>query len=118
MYGLPPGIDLSFLNGLQLEGLMVGFNDLILHFDNETEIRISTTVTAVDPGAAPVDYAEARPAGKWAIDLIGDTVEGVQGEAIGTLTLRFASGRLMSIYDEDPHYECYTITSPNGLIVV
>jgi hypothetical protein len=120
MYGLNKDIDLSFLNGRQVEQVAIGTYQIIFGFDQDVKISTYVQFKYFDgqeefiwtpaPGAAQI---AAR-----AVALLGATIEGFQGHENGTLKLIFSNGQHLTILDSSQEYESYDITLPGRTIVV
>jgi Family of unknown function (DUF6188) len=120
MYGLRKDIDLSFLNGRQVEQVAIGVYQIQFGFDED--VRISTYmqfnyfdgrkewIWKPEPGAVQI---AAR-----AVALLGATIESFQRHEDGTLKLIFSNGRRLTILDSSKEYESYDITRPGSTIVV
>lgn len=118
MYGLSSDVDLSFFVGAVVIQVCVGENRLVLHLGDRIEVTIATSVSVAEPDVAAQLINAAPATGVWAIRLLGDKVVAALATNTGTLSLLFESGREVDILDEDPNHECYTISSPAGIIVV
>jgi hypothetical protein len=120
MYGLKKDIDLSFLNGRQVEQVAIGTYQIIFAFDED--VKISTYIQfryfdgqeeyiwTPEPGAAQI---AART-----VALLGATIESFQGHEDGTLKLIFSNGQHLTILDSSQEYESYDITLPPGRTIV
>jgi hypothetical protein len=120
MYGLKKDLDLSFLNGRQVEQVAIGTYQIIFSFDED--VKISTYIEFIyfdgqeewtwkpEPGAAQI--------ASRTVSLLGATIESFESNANGTLALTFSNGQRLTILDSSTEYESYDITRPGSTIVV
>jgi len=120
MYGLRKDIDLSFLNGRQVEQVAIGVYQIQFGFDED--VRISTYmqfdyfdgrvewIWKPEPGAAQI---AART-----VALLVPRIESLQRHEDGTLKLIFSNRQHLTIFDSSQEYESYDITLPGRTIVV
>ena len=117
MYGLPEGFDGSFFVRRVLELVSYTSNTLFLAFDNDVAITIESSYEYtinelhVERQAIPV-------ASSALMQLIGHSVESVEAERDGTLTLQFDEGHVLRCFDDLPNYESYSIARGNDRIFV
>jgi hypothetical protein len=127
MYGIKATTDLSFLRGKTLCQVCFGPSDLQLNFaEGKTRISVESTIGY---GASDGTY-EKRVIGKdpgtsevledtgFLLRLLMKEVEEVHWTAEGTVTLTFAGGSKLQIYDDSQQFESYTIGNGDQLIVV
>jgi hypothetical protein len=120
MYGLSKGLDLSFLNGRQVEQVAIGIYQIIFGFDEDVRISAYSEFSYFDgreewvwkpePGAAQI---AART-----VSLLGTTIESFEAQVNGTLFLVFSNGQHLTILDSSKEYESYDITRRGETIVV
>jgi hypothetical protein len=120
MYGLKSDIDLSFLNGREVEQVAIGTYQIIFGFDEDVRISAYSQFSYFDgreewiwkpePGAAQI-------AAKT-VSLLGATIQSFEGQENGTLTIVFSNGHRLTIPDSSKEYESYDITRPGQTIVV
>ena len=118
MYGLPHNTSLAFFNGKTLLQVCFGAHDLLLNFDGDVSVMVSSSVGCMDSGGAIQRYDDFRDAAPALLTLLNQTVMSAEGGREGTLTLRFDGGRPLAIYDDSKEYESYTIKNGEQLIVV
>ena len=127
MYGIKATTDLSFLKGKTLCQVCFGPYDLQLNFaEGITRISVQSTIGY---GASDGTYAK-RVIGKgpcmsevledtgFLLRLLMKEIEEVHWTAEGTMTLTFAGGSQLQIYDDSQQFESYTIENGNQPIVV
>ncbi len=120
MYGLNKDIDLSFLDGRQVEQVAIGIYQIIFGFDEDVRISAYSEFNYFDgreewvwkpePGAVQI---AART-----LSLLGATIENFEGRENGTLLLVFSNGQRLILLDSSKEYESYDITRPGETIVV
>jgi hypothetical protein len=120
MYGLSKDIDLSFLNGREVQQVAIGVYQIQFGFDEDVRISVEGRFTYFDgheewvwnpePGAAQL---AART-----LSLLGATVQALDAQKDGTLTLNFSNGHRLTIVDNSTEYESYDITRPGQTIIV
>jgi hypothetical protein len=119
MYGLPKGFDAGFLVGRTLETVLFSENTVSFTFGD----RVSVTVTSAlqhqlssesdQPNVQSVPLSESK-----LMQLPGHCVTQAKGEEEGTLVLVFDNGHVLKVFDNDPHYECYSINDGEHEIFV
>jgi hypothetical protein len=120
MYGLSKDIDLTFLNGRQVEQVAIGANEIIFGFDEDVRISAYSQFSYFDgrkewiwkpePGTAKIAARSSS--------LLGATIQTFEGREDGTLTLTFSNGQRLTVLDTSSEYESYLITRSGETIVV
>jgi Family of unknown function (DUF6188) len=120
VYGLRSDIDLSFLNGREVDQIAIGVYQIQFGFDEDVRISVeggfsyfdgeSDSVWKPEPGFAQI---AART-----VALLGATIQTFEAQKDGTLALRFSNGHRLTIPDSSKEYESYDITLPGRTIVV
>jgi len=118
MYGLPQGVDLSFLVGKELIQVGVGSCDIVLAFDGQLSISIQTTVYHSKKGKPLAAYEVGPSSAGVLLPLLRSAITQFTANQEGTLNMTFSNGECVEIRDEDTHYECYQIEHEGSLIVV
>jgi hypothetical protein len=118
MNGLPPDVDLSFLEGATLIQVSVGENDLILNFDNEAHISVESSISCAGVTGRSGHYDDFRQAVSALVADIGHKILSAKGDEDGTLRLVFETGRVLTLYDDTKFYESYHIQCGERIIVV
>ncbi|PZS17246.1 MAG: hypothetical protein DLM57_08820 [Pseudonocardiales bacterium] len=118
MYGLPPDVDLSFLDGATLIQVCVGENEVILNFHPDSSIMIASSVQLTGPEYAPRLIESARDTGTALLEVLGGIVSRAAALPAGTTTITWTSGHELQILDTWPQYESYTISHDDVVIVV
>jgi hypothetical protein len=124
MYKIPMNQDWSFLIGNTLDQVCIGQYNTQLHFSGG-EVCISINYDQSNEymnhktNSTTSSSVEGMP-GKSVtlISLLGASVNEVIAENTSTLAILFNNNDELRIFDSDDGYESFTITSPNGLIVV
>lgn len=118
MYKLPQDEELSFLLNKTLLQVCIGLNDLILNFDDQIVITITSCLGIISCSGNLVIHESFINSASDVLSLIGREITLVSGDAKGTLTLLFDNGVSLCAYDDSQEYESYTIRNGNKLIVV
>ncbi|HEV7281566.1 MAG TPA: hypothetical protein VGN57_15300 [Pirellulaceae bacterium] len=117
MYGVPQDVEWSFLVDRELEQVCIGLYDLILNFHNGVSISVTSSCTTRIAGSAAAWSAGATQGAEGVLLLLRRKATSVS-TTDRSLTLKFEGGDSWTAYDNDERYESFTVTSPNGLIVV
>ena len=124
MYGLPIDTDVSFLRGALLTQVCVGQNELILNlypespYSQPVSIMFTAFARLVGPDVEELIAEESLQIAPALLQLLGSTVSSVSILPPGTLRLIWTSGHVLDVIDSEEHYESYTITNGNRVIVV
>ena len=118
MYGLPQNVNLAFFAGRTLLQVCIGAHDLILNFDGNVSVTVTSSVGCIGPDGAIQQYVNFRLAAPAVLDLLNHVIVSAEGDQEGTLTLKFQDGGTLSIYDDSKEYESYIIRSNEQVIVV
>ncbi|QOJ00933.1 MAG: hypothetical protein HRU70_10670 [Phycisphaeraceae bacterium] len=113
MYGLPKDFDGSFLVGRSLEMVCFNQNQVYLHFDADITICIESAYSYKTEQVIDVPARESN-----LMDLLGSAISAAQGDANGTLSLRFNNGDALKVYDTTKQYESYRIKYGDNTIIV
>jgi hypothetical protein len=112
VYGIDPSTDLGFLIGARLLR--------VVDSPHQTQMFLSGDIEISTEGGVSVEN-QALAAGqrqRWLEPLVGQEVERVAIQGRGHLCLHFTLGIEVVIRDDSDDFECYTVSSPNGTIVV
>ena len=118
MHGLPPDVDLLFLRGKTLLQVCFGVHDLILHFDGNVSVTVTSSIsfgTTATGCERRQDFRNAAPA---LLKLLHASVTQAAGDDAGTLTIQFDDGSFLNIHDDSRHFESYVIKHDDRTIVV
>lgn len=118
MYGLPLGIDLSFFVGRELFSVHFAMHSLILHFDDDVTVTVTSLVGCIASDGSIQQYVDFRQAAPAILAMLNQTILAAEGDEAGTLTLRFDGGGMLAVYDDSKQYESYTIKNGGQMIVV
>jgi hypothetical protein len=118
MYGLPTGLNLSFLHERSLLQLWVGLHEFILNFDQGVSITVTSSIGFELSDGPYRRYEDFREAVGIAATLLNERVTLAQGKSDGTLCLEFGDHRRVDVFDDSTQYESYTIRNQDQLIVV
>jgi hypothetical protein len=119
MYGFPRDIDLSFFCGKELIQVSVGIYDVQLHFHESVSLSIQNRIEHTSKGIITVWEQEETPpiSASSLLTLLGSCVVSAHGVSDGTLTLQFANGDIVKVFDAEG-YESYQINNNGELIIV
>ncbi len=122
MYGVPADLDLTPFIGAYLTQICLGPFDLNFRFSSGTSSGIAISVegswSLTDANGNILDESDGRVGeapgnrsrGGWRLrDLLADTVESGQVDPPRSFSLSFASGRNLTIFDDDDQYESFSI---------
>lgn len=118
MYGLPLDINLTFFTGKALSQACFGVHDLILSFDDDIGITITSSISYSYAGESILQTKEFCKAALAITSLLNRVVHHVQGDVTGTLTITFEDGAILQVYDDSTQYESYVIRNGQQLIIV
>jgi hypothetical protein len=118
MHGLPSNVNLDFFIKKTFLQMCIGANDLILNFDNDVSITVTSSIGCLDSTGKihkGEDFLKIAPILGL---LLNCTVVSVKGDKSGTLKLEFDNGGKLEIYDDSEQYESYIIKNGEQIIVV
>ena len=118
MYGLPHDIDLTFFRGKTLLQVCIGAHDLILNFDGDVNVTVTSSIGCVDSSGITQNYSSFREAACAVANFLNQTAVFAEGNKLSTLILKFDGGGMLLIYDDSKDYESYTIKHERREIVV
>ena len=118
MYGLPKDFEGTFLIERNLEQICLTGNTMSFHFDGDISITLENEYTCT----ASTDSSNPAPSHVPAfqpelVGLLEQTIKAATGSADGTLSLTFANGYRLALYDL-AGYEAYHIRYGNRVITV
>ena len=119
MYGLPKDFDAAIFVNQRLDHIT--FAEYTLRFGFEDKISINVTSSfqhqvGVENEIAPIQHVPVSESSL--MQLIGHYVTHADGASDGTLTIEFDNGHILRVFDDDPHYECYSINDGEREIYV
>lgn len=118
MYRLPKDINLSFLENRVLDQVCIGFNDLILKFDELVVLTVTSKCNHETKTGIKTQIDNYAINANTICLLLGNRILEVNGCEAGTLFLKFSNGDTFTIYNDSDQYESYMINTPNLNIVV
>ncbi len=114
MEGLPSDVDLSFLTGRELQGVLIGRHHGRLLFDDGVSIEISDDIGYRSrDGEIGAVYKTIVAAAPTLITFLDETITEVSVVDASSLVLRFSHGEALELYVTTAEYESYVIHS-NG----
>lgn len=119
MYGVPPDLPLQHFVGKQCNQIAVGKLDIQFHFDGRS-INVRGGWAFHDASGARVDGAQEHGGrdAYYVHKLLDSPVERYLVEAPSSFTLFFENGFALTIFDDDEHYESFTLRDGPNLFVV
>lgn len=118
MYRLQSDPKIDVLKGETLIQVCFGENDLILNFSGDISIGTYSCIgIALDEQPAR-RYEDFSAISGDLLKLLSKEVASVSWTKEGTISITFSSGGVVEFYDDSQQFESYTITKPNGLVVV
>ncbi|MDX9791896.1 MAG: hypothetical protein RBU24_00170 [Kiritimatiellia bacterium] len=118
MYGLEQNVDLGFFIGRTLLQACFGVHDLILNFDEDVCVTVTSSLGISDNNGQLRICDDFRQAASVILAQLNRTVLTVNGEPNGTLTLVFDGGERLAFYDDSDKYESYVIQFGKRIVVV
>ena len=118
MYGLPANTNLDFLKGKTLIQACFGENDLILNFSENIAIAVFSSVGFIGDAENVKRHTAFADVSAEILSFLSKIVTDVCWTREGTVTLSFSNGREIQIYDDSESFESFTITSPQGQLIV
>jgi hypothetical protein len=111
MYGVPDGLDLSFLHGAELIQVCLGLSQIQLHFLPDGNISVEGEWELLGADGAIFDRSEPSPRSRafQLHRLLGKQVVQTQVTPPTSVTLRFEGGDLLRIFDSSTQYESFSI---------
>lgn len=119
MHGIDKKISYDFLIGKEVLQLCLGLYQLIFNFSDQLVIstECSLSLKLLDGTLIEVSSGNPESAGKLTC-LLGRTIENVNTEIDGVLSLLFSGGLQLSIIDSNEDVESFTIAMKDYEIVV
>ena len=118
MYGLPRDIDLGFFDGKTLLQVCFGLHDLILNFDGDVSVTVTSSLGCIDSTGELKPHDDFHQVSVELLHLINQSVQFAEGDEAGTLMLKFDGGGILAVYDDSEEFESYTIRNGRKTIVV
>lgn len=118
MYGLPQDVSVGFFEGKVLLQACFGAHDLILNFDGDVNVTVSSSIGWAPLGGPIQQSDDFRHSALRVLDLLNQPVTSASAVDAGTLSLQFPDGSKLYVYDDSKEYESYTIRNGDQMIVV
>ncbi len=117
-YGLKPNVDLEFVKHKGLQQVCVGFGELVLNFDQNLRIIITSAIGLELEKKKRQTYEDFRQAVAAVSSLMGNEIKTVEPNTDGTLKLTFEGGQVLTLFDDSKEYESYVIKCGDKIVVV
>ena len=119
MYGIPDDIDWSFLVGAKVEQVAIGEYDLQIRFFKNICISTQSRFDHLVDGKCLSTSSNFPKRATTLVSLLGKVVEKVSVEEDKkALILSLSNQEVIKVYDDNQHYESFTVTYPGNTIVV
>jgi hypothetical protein len=122
MYGVPSNLPLQQFVGLELEQLALGLHQVQFRFHGSRSIHVEgrwqifdSSGTIVDESIDEHELPSSRQQYKIHV-ILGSAVTGFRIDAPDSFSLVFSSGHTLTIYDDSPAYESFSI-HPDGIYI-
>jgi hypothetical protein len=119
MHGVPADLNLSKFNSATLIQICIGEHQIQFHFHPEGSVCVEGRWELIDSGGNLVDAAADTNSGREAFSvhrILGQSVESYSIDPPHSISLRFASGHRLHIFDDSQQYESFSI-QPGNIIV-
>lgn len=103
MYGIPPGTDLTFLIGSELESVSVSHHQVVLDLHPCIQMNIATDIRILSE--TPSTLEDAKSIGVTLLPFLGCSMLEAHGSPDGTLRLKWSDGNAFEILDASEEYE-------------
>ncbi len=118
MYGLQSDPKIDVLKGESLIQICFSENDLFLNFSGNISIGTYFCIGLALGQQPATRYENFSAISGDLLNLLSKEVASVGWTKEGTVSITFSSGAIVGFYDDNQQFESYTITTPNGLVVV
>ena len=119
MYKLPKDFDAAFFVGKTLETVLFSENTVSFGFGDRVSVTALSSLQHQFPTETDQSNVQTVPLSESKLmQLPGHTVTHAIGDEHGTLTIVFDNGHVLRFFDDDPHYECYSINDGKREIYV
>ena len=117
MYGVPADLDLAFLHGAELIQICIGLHQVQFHFHPIGSISVEGDWELQDAADVRIDgfHGGAERPPYQLHRLLGRRVNASEVSAPSWFSLRFDSGDLLRVFDDNPEYESFQI-DPGGIL--
>ena len=119
MHKIPSTTDLSALIGKTVDQVCFGSHQVIINLSDGLYLSLESGVYLnagsnyrATPAEALLTHASAF------LSLLDGTLLGADVLDEDALTIEFSNGMGFTLVNSDPHYECFQILLPTGLLVV
>lgn len=112
MYGLPKDFDGSMFIGTTVRQIAFSANTIFVSFGNDISITLLASFEhRIGAEGKKPDGVQSVPVDESRLmQVSGRSVESVEANVDGTLTLHFNGGHVLLCSDDSPQYESYHIT--------
>ena len=118
MYGLPKDFDPIVFEGRSLDAVTFGTNVIVLTFAGPLTVSVAGTLL-FQASATDSPRREAPPVTEaHLVQAVGRTVLTADATSSRELQLQMSSGAVITLLDDSPHYESFSISLGDTEIVV
>jgi hypothetical protein len=120
VYGSPKDFDGSMFFGRTVGLVSFSVNTIHITFDGDISITLQSSFEhrLGAEGTEQDDVQQVPVKESRLMQLAGRTVERVEANVDGTLTLHFNGGHVLRCFDDSLQYECYRITHGKEVLYV
>lgn len=118
MYGIPEGLDLTFLHGRELVQVCLGLHQVQFHFRPDATLAVEGAWELFDAAGHELDRNEPRSRSKpfQFHRVLGRSVVASEIRSPHWFTLYFDSGESLRVFDNSAEYESFSI-QPGDIVV-
>ncbi len=120
MYGIK-NINLDMLGNIELVQICIGLTQLILRFEDSTEILIESSVSLTKNNGEIIVTDELPFAGSAIADLVGLKIQDIKAEVdrgMGQVSIQFENGETFIMYDSNQTSESFSIYPSDGSEII
>jgi hypothetical protein len=118
MYKLPKDFDGTFFIGRTLQNVSYSENTVFFGFDENVSVTATSSLQHEIPGDKESLIQKVPLTESKLMKLPGHCIVKASGDEEGTLTLVFDNEHVLKVFNDDPHYECYSINNGKQEIYV
>jgi hypothetical protein len=117
VYGLEPGLDLSFWSGASLDQVAIGLHQVQLIFDQQISLSVEGDYRVGD-ASEMVTFSDATSGASHIVRLLGLNVLRAIDAGQGVLRVEFSGGLFFEAVDSSDLFESYNFHNGSDLYIV